>query len=61
MAHNFQLDDYYVDPERQLEQLREAGLEAIAVYDMEGHEVEVQDAGRTSSLHYLCRPLQPTA
>jgi SAM-dependent methyltransferase len=58
VAHDFQLSVYYVDPVRQLEQLREAGLETVAVYDMEGHEVEARDAGRTSSLHYLCRPLQ---
>lgn len=61
MAHDFQLRLYYVDPERQLEQLREVGLEAVAVYDLEGREVRPGEAGRDSSLHYLCRPLQATA
>jgi SAM-dependent methyltransferase len=61
MAHDFQLRLYYIDPEHQLEQLREAGLEAVAVYDLEGREVRAREAGRDSSLHYLCRPLQAPA
>ena len=31
---NFQVDDYYVDPEFQVEQLREAGFEVSAIFDI---------------------------
>jgi ubiquinone/menaquinone biosynthesis C-methylase UbiE len=61
VSHGFQLRLYYVDPVRQIEQLREVGLETVAVYDMQGGEIAAADAGRDSSLHYLCRPLQATA
>ena len=54
-AHDFQLSIYYIEPERQLEQLHEAGFETTAVYDMEGREIEASAAGRDSSLYYLCR------
>jgi SAM-dependent methyltransferase len=61
VSHDFQLRLYYVDPVRQIEQLREVGLEAIAVYDMEGRVIAAADAGRDSSLHFLCRPLPASA
>jgi len=55
-AHGFELRVYYVDPSYQLEQLREAGFETIAIYDGSGRRVEVEDAGGDPWLHYLCRP-----
>ncbi|HEX3735788.1 MAG TPA: class I SAM-dependent methyltransferase [Solirubrobacterales bacterium] len=55
-GHNFQLDDYYVDPGYQVQQLREHGFEVAAVYDTEGHEVDLPFQGRDPWLDYLCRP-----
>ncbi len=57
VAHDFELQVYYVDPEHQIQQLREVGLEVVAIYDMRGEEIEVTQAGRDPSLHYLCRPI----
>lgn len=51
------VDDYYVDPEYQLGQLRDCGLEAVAVYNNAGEEVEVPYAGSDPWLDYLCQPL----
>ena len=53
-GHNFQIDDYYVDPEYQVEQLRAAGLEVQTVYDSEGRETGVPHRGRDPWLDYLC-------
>jgi len=56
-GHDFTVEDYYVDPEFQLGQLRECGLEAIAVLDTAGREVTLPFPGRDPWLDYLCRPL----
>ncbi|HEX4731676.1 MAG TPA: class I SAM-dependent methyltransferase [Solirubrobacterales bacterium] len=56
-GHNFSVEDYYVDPEFQLGQLRECGLEAIAILDTAGREVKLPFGGRDPWLDYLCRPL----
>ncbi len=56
MGHGFQIDDFYVDAEHQLEQLRDAGLEAVAIYDASGRDVELPYRGRDPWLDYLCRP-----
>lgn len=55
-GHNFQIDDYYVDPVYQAAQLGKAGLEVSVVYDVAGNEVELPYAGRDPWLDYLCRP-----
>ena len=55
-GHDVQVDDYYVDPEYQLRQLREAGLEVEAIYDGSGNAVELPHRGRDPWLDYLCRP-----
>lgn len=55
-GHNFQVDDYYVDPEFQVGQLREAGFEVEAIYDVSGRPVELPHSGRDPWLDYLCRP-----
>lgn len=55
-GHNFTVADYYVDPEFQLTQLRECGLEAIAILDTAGREVDLPFPGRDPWLDYLCRP-----
>jgi ubiquinone/menaquinone biosynthesis C-methylase UbiE len=57
VGHNFQLDDYYVDPEFQVEQLREAGFEVVSVYDTAGAEVGLPFRGQDPWLDYYCRPL----
>lgn len=56
IGHDFTLDDYYVDPVFQVEQLASAGLEVVAVYDIRGEEIELPYAGRDAWLDYLCRP-----
>lgn len=55
-GHDFATEDHYIDPEFQLGQLRECGLEAVAVLDTAGREVELPFAGRDPWLDYLCRP-----
>jgi SAM-dependent methyltransferase len=55
-GHNFQIDDYYVDPEYQVEQLGQAGLEVSVVYNVDGDEVDLPYTGRDPWLDYLCRP-----
>jgi SAM-dependent methyltransferase len=57
MGHGFRVHDYYVDPEHQLEQLREAGFAVEAIYDVAGEEVELPHGGRDPWLDYLCRPV----
>jgi SAM-dependent methyltransferase len=54
-GHDFQIDDYYVDPEHQVRQLREAGLEVEAIFDVSGQPVELPHEGRDPWLDYLCR------
>jgi SAM-dependent methyltransferase len=54
-AHGFQLDVYYIEPTAQLAQLREAGLEPVAVIDESGHEVDPAEPRRDAWLNYLCR------
>jgi len=55
-AHGFRLDVYYIDPVAQLEQLAEADLEAVAVIDEHGVEVDPSAPRRDAWLNYLCRP-----
>jgi SAM-dependent methyltransferase len=54
-GQNFQVDDYYVDPEFQVAQLREAGFEVSAIFDISGREVTLPHGGRDPWLDYLCR------
>jgi SAM-dependent methyltransferase len=46
----------YVDPEFQVRQLSEAGLEPVAILDPAGNRVELPHKGRDPSLSYLCKP-----
>ncbi len=55
-GHDFQIDDYYVDPAYQVRQLGEAGFEVEAIYDVGGRDVELPHRGRDPWLDYLCRP-----
>jgi SAM-dependent methyltransferase len=55
-AHSFRLAVYYVDPQVALDQLREAGLEPLAVIDETGREVDPAEPRRDAWLNYLCRP-----
>ncbi len=61
MAHNFSIRDYYVDPEYQVEQLREHGLEVVAVFDPEGAEVTLPHPSRDPWFDYLCAPIETTS
>ena len=61
VAHGFGLQVYYVDPVEQLKQLREAGLEEIAIFDEFGRDVDPKAARRDPWFNYLCRPLQRSA
>jgi len=54
-GQNFQVDDYYVDPEYQVEQLRDAGFEVEAIFDVAGRDVTLPHHGRDPWLDYLCR------
>jgi SAM-dependent methyltransferase len=56
-AHNFQIRDYYVDPEFQVAQLREHGLEVVAVFDTAGVEVTLPHSSRDPWFDYLCAPV----
>lgn len=58
MAHDFQIKDYYVDPEFQVNQLREHGFEVVATYDTEGREVTLPHASRDAWFDYLCAPIE---
>lgn len=57
MAHNFRIHDYYIDPEFQVQQLREHGLEVVAVFDLEGRAVTLPHASRDAWFDFLCRPI----
>jgi SAM-dependent methyltransferase len=56
-GHNFQVDDYYIDSEHQIEQLRGVGFEVGAVFDVEGERVRLPYEGRDPWLDYLCQPV----
>jgi SAM-dependent methyltransferase len=57
MAHNFQIHDYYVDPEFQVGQLRNHGFEVVAIFDTDGREVTLPHPSRDPWFDYLCRPI----
>jgi ubiquinone/menaquinone biosynthesis C-methylase UbiE len=54
-GHDFQIDDYYIDPKHQVEQLREVGFDVEAIYDLAGRDVALPFRGRDPWLDYLCR------
>jgi ubiquinone/menaquinone biosynthesis C-methylase UbiE len=56
-AHDFQGLWYYVLPEYQVTQLREAGFAVVEVCDVDGETVDPSSPGRGPWLHYLCTPL----
>jgi ubiquinone/menaquinone biosynthesis C-methylase UbiE len=58
IGHNFQVDDYYVDPALQVEQLGRSNLELVTIYDPEGREVELPYQGRGPWLDFLCRRVE---
>jgi SAM-dependent methyltransferase len=60
-AHDFQVRDYYVDPEFQVRQLREHGLEVVAVYDAAGAAITLPHPSRDPWFDYLCAPLADAA
>jgi ubiquinone/menaquinone biosynthesis C-methylase UbiE len=57
IGHDFQLTDYYVDPEYQVRQLREVGFEVISIYDTSGTEVGLPFRGKDPWLDYFCKPI----
>jgi SAM-dependent methyltransferase len=54
-AHGFSLDVYYIDPATQEAQLREIGLDPVAVIDEHGEEIDPAEGRRDAWLNYLCR------
>jgi SAM-dependent methyltransferase len=56
MAHDFRIRDYYVDPEFQVEQLREHGFDVLTVIDNDGVEVTLPHHSRDAWFDYLCAP-----
>jgi SAM-dependent methyltransferase len=55
-AHGFTLMHYYIDPERQREQLAEEGFRPLEVLDYDGHTVaEGSPAPVRPGLHYVAR------
>lgn len=54
MSHGFRIHDYYVDPEFQLAQLRDAGFSVEAIFAPDGVEVSLPHAGREPWFDYLC-------
>ncbi|MBS1675922.1 MAG: class I SAM-dependent methyltransferase [Actinobacteria bacterium] len=57
MSHNFRIRDYYVDPQFQVKQLLEHGLEVVAIIDNKGREVKLPHPGRDPWFDYLCAPV----
>lgn len=55
VGYGFQVDMYYVFPEFQIEQLREAGFALVDLYNLRGQSVNPYDPGKDAFLHYLCR------
>jgi SAM-dependent methyltransferase len=58
-AHNFEVRDYYVDPAFQVRQLRDHGLEVVAVYDSSGREITLPHPSPDPWFDYLCAPVAP--
>jgi ubiquinone/menaquinone biosynthesis C-methylase UbiE len=55
IGHNFRIDDHYIDPQHQAEQLREVGFQLEELYDEKGRSVSLPYTGRSPWLDYLCR------
>ncbi|HET7121213.1 MAG TPA: class I SAM-dependent methyltransferase [Solirubrobacterales bacterium] len=55
VGHGFRIDDHYVDPQHQTEQLRELGFEVEALYDEQGRTVTLPYQGPSPWIDYLCR------
>ena len=55
VGHGFRIDDHYVDPQHQVEQLRELGFEVEALYDEQGRTLGLPYRGRSPWIDYLCR------
>lgn len=57
-AHNHRLVQYYIKPEEQVEQLKDAGFRNVRVYSLDGKEVEDKSRLGTINdmlwLYYLC-------
>ncbi len=56
--HGFQLKAYYIRPEYQLDQLRDAGFDTISVYDQFGREVDPRKTEEPGYFYFLCKPIQ---
>lgn len=55
IGHGFRIDDHYVDPQHQAEQLRELGFQLETLFDDQGRTVTLPYSGRSPWLDYLCR------
>lgn len=54
-AHDFRIDDVYIDPVHQVELLCQRGFVVDTIYDVGGRPVTLPHRGRDPWLHYLCR------
>ncbi len=55
IGHDFRIDDHYIAPEHQVEQLHESGFEVETMYGVDGRVVNLPFGDRDPWLDYLCR------
>ncbi|MBS1860920.1 MAG: class I SAM-dependent methyltransferase [Actinobacteria bacterium] len=56
MSHNFRIQDYYIDPQFQVEQLHEHGFDLVAMLDQNGRKVTLPHSSRDPWFDCLCTP-----
>lgn len=57
-GHCFQLKAYFIRPEYQLKQLRDAGFDTVSVYDRFGQAVDPRKTEEPGYINFLCKPIQ---
>lgn len=54
-AHGYRMMTYYIDAEKQTEQLTRAGFHNIRIFDTTGHQLDLGETSKSAWLCYLCR------